>query len=123
MQGLSLRPPDLPVPLTPIPAHLPMQISIHTSGDLPASGTCCSVGLELHGSQNVAGPIVLENDGTCFGQGSVDTFRVEATDVGDLQQLHVRLEAPVSASLTSLRTLTRLLAVTTGNFSEKGLYR
>ena len=44
-----------------------MQISIHTSGDELGAGMRRGVGLELHGSANVAGPIMLDNDGAYFG--------------------------------------------------------
>ncbi|GAB4821886.1 hypothetical protein N2152v2_008932 [Parachlorella kessleri] len=78
--------------------QVPYKISIHTSGDEPAAGMRRGVGLELHGSANVAGPIMLDNDGAYFGQGSVDTFKVQAADVGSLQQLRIWVDSPGDAT-------------------------
>ena len=43
-----------------------MQVVIHTSGEQPAAGTRCGLGLELAGSANTAGPILLANEGGAF---------------------------------------------------------
>lgn len=61
---MNFGPPTLCTAVLP-----PLQVCIRTSGSEAAAGTGGAVGLELHGSRNVAGPIVLDNPGgRYFGQ-------------------------------------------------------
>lgn len=67
---------------------------VHTSADPAHAGTCCPVCVELVGSGGSTGAIALDSRGgaPCFTPGASDVFKVEAPDVGELQQLNVWVE-------------------------------
>ncbi|KAL4458577.1 hypothetical protein ABPG75_013442 [Micractinium tetrahymenae] len=71
------------------------RVCVHTSAEPAHAGTCRPVWLELVGSQGSSGAIALDRQGgaACFTPGAGDVFRLEAPDVGELQQLNIWVEA------------------------------
>lgn len=88
-------------PATPASAKLQAtyRVCVHTSAEPAHAGTCRPVWLELVGSRGTTGPIELDQQGrpTCFAAGSSDIFRLEAPEVGELQQLNIWVDADGTA--------------------------
>jgi hypothetical protein len=88
------------------------RVTVYTS-DLPDAATNARVFLELRGSAGIAGEQQLQRQGATgssssrrlFARSQCDRFLLRASDVGQLQQVVVRLEADGAADAWHLRLI------------------
>lgn len=64
------------------------KIAVHT-GDKRGAGTDANIYIILHGENGDTGKRPLESSGNNFERGRVDTFGIEAFDIGDLTKVTI----------------------------------
>ncbi|GAB1599835.1 lipoxygenase homology domain-containing protein 1 isoform X2 [Argonauta hians] len=69
----------------------PYEVTLWT-GDVPNAGTNSNIHIKLYGDQGKSEECTLTNKSDNFKQGSVNTFKIEIPEIGELQKILVRCD-------------------------------